>query len=187
MTAMTALPPLPDVNINELQTAWDLSRNGLKARAKALGVELLRPSPKATYWPAEYVEAGHDLDRWIKSGKTLSEHPAVISATAQTAPLSVPAAPAQSDTLLALVTAINAISHSPAVTDPLAVSQSLANAAENDLALTGQEMAELLGKKTMHARDDGSEPRPGYRISRVHHRTKAGNKKLSTFWVTSRV
>ena len=68
---------MKDINIKELEKAWDLSRTGLKARAKALGIELLRPSPKATFWPSEYVEAGHDLDRWIKSGKPLKEHPSV--------------------------------------------------------------------------------------------------------------
>ena len=184
---MTSLTTLPDVNINELQEAWNLSRNGLKARAKALGIELLRPSPKATFWPAQYVEAGHDLDRWIKSGKPLSEHPAVIAVTAQTAPLSLTSVPATSEIMLQLVTAISAISKSPAVRDPLAVSQGLANAADNGLSLTGPEMAALLGKKAMDSkRDSGRQPRPGFIIEPMYRKTKSENKRLTTFWMVKR-
>ena len=196
---MSTLSPLPDVNIKELEKAWDLSRTGLKGRAKALGIELLRPSIKATFWPAEYVEAGHDLDRWIKSGKRLSEHPAVLAvSTASTA--STVSAPSAESTLLTastvsappalmlkLVTAITAISSAPAISNPVPMSQQLADIADKELALSGKEMAKLMGKKVMdRKRDDGRRPRPGFEIHPIERRTKPENKRLTTFWMVRR-
>ena len=187
MTSLPPLTPLPDVNINELEQQWDLSRNGLKARAKALGVELKRPSTKATFWPAEYVELGQDLDRWIKSGKPLAEHPAVISATGQQSELAVPAATAPPALMLKLVTAITAISSAPAISNPVPMSQQLADIADKELALSGPEMAKLMGKKAMdRKRDNGRRPRPGFEIHPIERRTKPENKRLTTFWMVRR-
>ena len=197
---MSTLSPLPDVNIKELEKAWDLSRTGLKGRAKALGIELLRPSIKATFWPAEYVEAGHDLDRWIKSGKRLSEHPAVLAVSAAST-VSAPSAPSAESTLLTastvsappalmlkLVTAITAISSAPAISNPVPMSQQLADIADKELALSGPEMAKLMGKKAMdRQRDKGRRPRPGFAIYPIHRKTKPENRKLSTFWIVKRV
>lgn len=187
MTSLPPLTPLPDVNINELEQQWDLSRNGLKARAKALGVELKRPSTKATFWPAEYVELGQDLDRWIKSGKPLAEHPAVISATGQRSELAVPAATAPPELMLKLVNAITAISSAPAISNPVPMSQQLADIADKELALSGKEMAKLMGKKAMDVkRDKGRQPRPGFIIEPMHRKTKPENKRLTTFWMVRR-
>ena len=191
---------MKDINIKELEKAWDLSRNGLKARAKALGIKLLRPSPKATFWPSEYVEAGHDLDRWIKSGKRLSEHPAVLAVSAAST-VSAPSAPSAESTLLTastvsappalmlkLVTAITAISSAPAISNPVPLSQQLADIADKELPLSCKEMAKLLGKKAMYRqRDKGRQPRPGFAIYPIDRRTKPENQKLSTFWIVKRV
>lgn len=177
------LAQMPDVNINDLEKEWGLSRNGIKNRAKALGVQLLRPSHHETCWPAEYLEAGRDLDRWVKSGKPLAEHPGIRAEASVT-----PVAPSpQASDLVALLEAVKVISQSPAVADPLAVAQGLRAAVDNELTLTGPEMATLLGKKSMHTKDDGSEPRPGYVIQRVHHRTRKTNKSKTTFWQVRRM
>ena len=197
---MSTLSPLPDVNIKELEKAWDLSRTGLKGRAKALGIELLRPSIKATFWPAEYVEAGHDLDRWCKSGKRLSEHPAVLAVSAESTASTVSAPSAESTLLTAstvsappalmlkLVTAITAISSAPAISNPVPMSQQLADIADKELPLSCKEMAKLLGKKAMYRqRDKGRQPRPGFAIYPIDRRTKPENQKLSTFWIVKRV
>lgn len=205
---MSALSPLPDVNINEMQEAWNLSRTGLKHRAKKLGIELLRPSNKATFWPAEYVELGHDVDRWIKSGKQLSEHPAVMAqsalsalsaqstasapstaltvSTASTA-LTASTVSATPEIMLQLVTAINAISSAPAISNPVPMSQQLADIADKELALSGKEMAKLMGKKAMDRnRDKGRQPRPGFAIYPIDRKTKPNNKRLTTFWIVKR-
>ena len=194
---MSTLSPLPDVNIKELEKAWDLSRTGLKGRAKALGIELLRPSIKATFWPAEYVEAGHDLDRWIKSGKRLSEHPAVLAVStastvsapsAESTLLTASTVSAPPALMLKLVTAITAISSAPAISNPVPMSQQLADIADKELPLSCKEMAKLLGKKAMYRqRDIGRQPRPGFAIYPIDRRTKPENQKLSTFWIVKRV
>ena len=179
-----------DINLLELEEMWELSRNAVKNRAKALGIKLRRPSHNVTTWPAEFLEAGQDLDRWIKDGNALADHPAVSKApTLAAVPSPAPLAPvkAQASDLVTLLEAVQVISQSPAVSDPLAVAQGLRAAADNELTLTGQEMATLLGKKSMHTKDDGSEPRPGYMIKRVHHRTRKANKSLTTFWEVARV
>ncbi len=51
----------PDISIRDLEQRWGLSRNGLKARAKALGVELVRVSSSCTVWPGVYIDLGDRL------------------------------------------------------------------------------------------------------------------------------
>ena len=183
------LAQMPDVNIVDLEKEWKLSRNAVKNRAKALGVQLLRPSHNETCWPAEFLEAGRDLDCWVKSGKPLAEHPAVspVAAVQPSKPeLSVVPVKAQASDLVALLEAVSSISESPAITDPLATAQGLAAASDNELALTSKEMADLLGRRSLSASDDGSSPRPGFTIHRIQHRTKKANKGLANFWIVTR-
>lgn len=192
------LPPLAamttsamrDINLLELEEMWGLSRNAVKNRAKALGIKLRRPSHNETTWPAEFLEAGQDLDRWIKDGNALSDHPAVSKVPALTAaPSAAPLAAVkpQASDLVVLLEAVSDISKSPAITDPLATAQGLAAAADNELALTSKEMADLLGRRSLSPSDDGSSPRPGFIIHRIQHRTKKANKGLSNFWTVARI
>ena len=68
------------VNIRELEERWGITRNALKHRAKSLGVELLRPTTKSTFWPGEQLQNGEDLHRWISTGNELAMFPGVLMA-----------------------------------------------------------------------------------------------------------
>ena len=60
MTAPSDVAPA-DVSIRDLEKRWGISRNGLKARARVLGVELLRVTSTLTTWPGTFVELGERL------------------------------------------------------------------------------------------------------------------------------
>ena len=73
----------PPVSMKELRDRWGLSANALKARAKALGIELLRPSGNSSYWPGDKVELGEQLHQWLADGHAMSLFPAVQQASGQ--------------------------------------------------------------------------------------------------------
>ena len=69
-------PPeaLPVLALAEAGDRWGVSsRNSVKARAAALGVELSRESSTRTVWPAKYVALG---DRLAEHQKTAAPWPA---------------------------------------------------------------------------------------------------------------
>jgi len=60
-----------DVSVSDLEKRWGISRNALKARAKALGVELQRKGPTLTTWPGDRIADGDHLDAHCKAGGAL--------------------------------------------------------------------------------------------------------------------
>jgi hypothetical protein len=146
---------LPGVPLRDIEQRWGLSRNGLKARAKALGVELERVSSTVTLWPGEYVELGDQLDAHIKAGKPMATFPGLApagSAITKTAPTK-PAAPSLADA--ATADALRAFYGLPAAgADPLKRARGLAEAADNGLVLTSDELA-ALGVKGIEGFADG--------------------------------
>jgi hypothetical protein len=64
---------LPDLTLAECCQRWGVSsRNAIKARAAALGVELRRESSTRTVWPAEHMALGDELAEHLKKpGATL--------------------------------------------------------------------------------------------------------------------
>lgn len=59
MTDPAPLEALPDLTLAEAGDRWRVSsRNSVKARVAALGVELRRESSTCSVWPAEYVPLG---------------------------------------------------------------------------------------------------------------------------------
>ena len=161
----------PDISIRELEEKWSLSRNGLKARAKALGVELIRVSSTLTTWPGDFVELGDRLHEHISSGQPMG----TFGGLAPVSDRQVPSRQQQSSAitasnetaLTALAEAITASSKtaSPAP-DPLALARRLADAASLGVPLTNSEMAQVLGKASIGPKHDGSSPRPGFPIHR---------------------
>jgi hypothetical protein len=164
----------PDVSIRELEERWSLSRNGLKARAKALGVELIRVSSTLTTWPGSFVELGDRLNEHISNGQPLATFPALAAVTAHPVPSrqqKSTAITASSETALtALAEAITASTQTalPAP-DPLALARRLADAASLGVPLTNSEMAQVLGRASIGPKQDGSSPRPGFTIHRQEH------------------
>lgn len=125
MTAEQEAPPA-GVSIRELEQRWGISRNGLKARANALGVALQRASSTLTLWPSEYLELGDQLHEHLSSGQAMGTFPgiAAVVAAADTA---------------------SGVPSVPPPADPLARARALAAAADEALPLEAAELAAVLG------------------------------------------
>jgi hypothetical protein len=157
VTALELEEVAPDVSIAELEKQWGISRNALKSRARALGVELIRQGPTLTVWPGDRVAEAHRLDAHLKAGGAMASFPGVAAAgTASTdSQLSVtphgrsvgsqlaPTA-AKADQLAALAAALAASVPSLSA-DPLQRARGLAEAADAGLVLANEDMAALLG------------------------------------------
>ena len=166
-----------DVSIRDLEARWGLSRNGLKARARALGVELRRVSSTLTVWPGEFVELGERLQEHLAAGHPLGTFPglkpAISASTGSAVTAPPPEAPAsdalalRGQDLAALVNAITA-STAPGVTappaDPLQRARGLAEVADAGLVLANDDLSALLGHGVTSWRD-GHEAY-GYRFQR---------------------
>ena len=190
MTPPEPLEALPDLTLAEAGDRWGVSsRNSVKARAAALGVELRRESSTRTVWPAEFVPLGDRLAEHLQAGGTLASFgPSVTAPTdgsdglSQVAPLSpgdgskrprrsgglsLMAPTDGSDALAALVQLAAAMAPPPPA-DPLAVPRGLAEAADMGAWLSTPELAHLLGMApgTVRNWSDGHRPRPGFELER---------------------
>ena len=128
---MTAEIQVPDRSLKDLEMEWGLSRNGLKSRARALGVELKRLSPTVTVWPGEFIDLGNQLNDHIKAGKPLQLFPGLAPSSAINKVAIVPSA----------IVKEPAISSLPA--DPFKRARGLAEAADNALVLTSDELSAI--------------------------------------------
>ena len=72
MESFQALSAPNCVSIAELEKRWGISRNALKARAKAIDVELQRIGPTLTVWPGDRIHDGVLLDLHCKAGGSLA-------------------------------------------------------------------------------------------------------------------
>jgi hypothetical protein len=177
-----ALEALPDLTLADCCERWNVSsRNAIKARAKALGVELRRESSTRTVWPAEHLPLGDDLAEHLKTPRgTLANFGRSLTPPADGSDGVSPLAPAPSkgrpvasltppaggtDGLMALAQMAMAL-RLPA--DPLSVPRALREAAEMGAWLSNRELADLLGMSAATVRGwaDGHSPRPGFRLAR---------------------
>ena len=176
----------PDLTLSEAGDRWGVSSaNTIKARARALGVELRRESPTRTVWPAAAVPLGDRLaEHLARPGATLANFPEAAPAVTAAAAgsddpkparrgggggLSAMAAGAGSDgsALAALAQLAAAFNPAPPA-DPLAVARGLSDAAALGAWLTPAELARLLGVATGTVRSwsSGHRPRPGFELER---------------------
>ena len=171
------------VNIRELEERWGITRNALKHRAKSLGVELLRPTTKSTFWPGEQLQNGEDLNTWIASVNELAMFPGVLMASgAQTSSLRVvrPKSAVTDDRDMSLLTtAMVSLVQNQQATNSW---DEIEAAAENNRPYKGPAMAKLIGRKRLEASDDGLSPFPGYVLKRVEHYGREGQKKPTPYW-----
>jgi hypothetical protein len=181
-----ALEALPDLTLGDCCQRWGVaSRNAIKARAKALGVELRRESSTRTVWPAEHLALGDDLAEHLKKpGGTLANFGGSLTPPADgtdgagplvleprkgrpvpsQAPSLTPPADG-TDGLMAL--AQMAMTLRPPA-DPLAVPRALQEASELGAWLSTRELADLvrMAPGTVRGWRDGHSPRPGFRLVR---------------------
>ena len=181
-----ALEALADLTLGECGQRWGVnSRNSVKARAAALGVELRRESSTRTVWPAEHLALGDELAEHLKKpkgtlanfgrsvtpptdstegGGVLAMEPRRGRSVASGGPsLTVPTG--GTDGLMALAQMAMAL-RPPA--DPLAVARGLQEAAEMGAWLSTRELADLVGfsPSTVRGWGDGHSPRPGFLLQR---------------------
>lgn len=184
MTALELEEIQPDVSIAELERRWGISRNALKARAKALGIELQRKGPTLTTWPGDRVSDGDRLDEHCRAKGSLASFPGAVSVTPQASSDSsqLAVAPAISDGSQLAVLAAAVVAAMPAApADPLRRAKAIAEAAELKVALSSPELAEVLGMSpaTVSSWADGHSPRPGFTL----RREKAG---AAVWWTVER-
>ena len=170
---MTALIPeevVPDQSIAVLEKRWGISRNGLKARARALNIELIRKGPTLTVWPGDRIADGDRLDAHLKAGGAMASFPGFAGGSEQ--PSVTPqgrsagsqlAVTGKADQLTALAAAVAAAVPQPAA-DPLQRARGLAEAADSGLILTNDDLRSLLGQG-VSSWGDGHEAY-GYRFRR---------------------
>jgi hypothetical protein len=177
-----AVDALPDLTLGECCERWGVSsRNSVKARAAALGVELRRESSTRTVWPAEHLPLGDELAGHLRSGGTLANFGRSLTAPADGTegggslapePRKVrPAAPSLTapadgtDGLMALAQMALAL-RPPA--DPLAIPRALQEASELGAWLSTRELADVVraSPATVRGWKDGHTPRPGFMLVR---------------------
>jgi hypothetical protein len=191
VTALELEEIQPDISIADLERRWGISRNALKARAKALGIELQRKGPTLTTWPGDRVADGDRLDAHCKEGGSLASFPGAVSVTPQassdssqlavTPGLSLTPQGVTDGSQLAVLAAAVAAAMPTAPVDPLRRAKALAEAAELGVALSSPELAEVLGMSpaTVSSWPDGHSPRPGFTL----RREKAG---AAVWWMVER-
>ena len=185
MTALELEEIQPDVSIADLERRWGISRNALKARAKALGIELQRKGPTLTTWPGDRVADGDRLDAHCKEGGSLASFPGAVSVTPQassdSSQLAVTPQGVTDGSQLAVLAAAVAAAMPTAPIDPLRRAKALAEAAELGVALSSLELADVLGMSpaTVSSWPDGHSPRPGFTL----RREKAG---AAVWWMVER-
>lgn len=176
---MTAEIQLPDVPLRDLEQRWGLSRNGLKARARALGVELKRISSTLTVWPGDFVDLGDQLDAHLASGRPMGTFPALAPTdgttanTANTASSITKASGVNAEGLaLAIAQAMAKTTLSLPVPpiDPLRRARALAEAADHGLVITSDELV-ALGVKGVKDFANGDEAY-GYCFTRHEQRNR---------------
>ncbi len=148
-----------DLPLRDAEARWGISRNTLKSRATALGVELIRVSSTDTRWPAAYVDLGDQLHQHLQAGGTLKDFPGAkpVSAGSDAGNSKALAKVADAELIATAVAAVLAThTHSLPATaaDPLARAKGLAEAADEGLVLTTDELV-ALGVKGIDGFADG--------------------------------
>ena len=195
----------PDLTLPQCCERWEVSsRNSVKARAKALGVELVPISSTCTIWPGEHVVLGDQLAKHLGvkgNGNNLGNFPHRLpsptdsSGDPEARPMTAPAAgtarnrqaamtapAASSEAMLAFAGMLASLQQPPVVEpQPLAVPRALAEAADAGHWLSTNELALLLGvsRSTLKPDKDGHSPRPGFQLQR---RKDSG----SVWWLVTR-
>ena len=180
---MTDSSALPDLTLGDCADRWQISRNSIKARAIALGVQLRRESSTRTVWPGEHVPLGDELHQHLKRHKaTLGNYggprldPLPAASLAAPEHRSVPSGSAGSGEAMAAMVAMVAATLRPSLPppDPLATVEALHRAVELEAWLSTAELAAVAGVSDSTAAHwpDGHLLRPGLLLER----RKAGNR-----------
>jgi hypothetical protein len=181
VTGQEAEVVVVDVPIRELEARWGITRNALKSRAAALGVELVRVSSTDTRWPGAFVDLADDLHEHLQRGGTLKDFPgSKASVTGSSGAISATkkaSGAAAEDLALALAKAMGNTLSLPTA-DPLRRAKALAEAADNALVLTSDELS-AIGVRGVDGFADG-DLAYGYAFSKHQQRNRV-------LWTVERV
>ena len=181
VTGQEAEVVVVDVPIRELEARWGITRNALKSRAAALGVVLVRVSSTDTRWPGAFVDLGDDLHEHLQQGGTLKDFPgskaSVTGGSGAITATKKASGAAAEDLALALAKAMGNTISLPA-TDPLRRAKALAEAADNALVLTSDELS-AIGVRGVDGFADG-DLAYGYAFSKHQQRNRV-------LWTVERV
>lgn len=194
MTADVTVIGTPDLTLQECCERWGVSsRNSVKARAAALGVELRRESSTRTVWPREDLPLGDELHEHLQSGGTLRDFHGALPQQAKPATpkeSALTAAGGGSDALAVALLQLLQQQQTPGAQapDPLARARGMAQAADERLPLTTPELAELVGLDT----DEVSKLKAGavlygFRLSRIGTRPSKNQPVDRRAWLLARV
>ena len=138
-----------DITLSELEQRWELSRNGVRNRAKALRIKTLHPTAKTSFWPGEYLELGDELDAWLKQGNDLKLFPYILQLDGKPAPRTEP-------------------SSEPELIDPTRELQALKSLARDGDWWSARELAILLGRPmaSISKWKHGEEIRPDFFVDK---------------------
>lgn len=183
----------PDLTLQDCCDRWSVSsRNSVKARAAALGVELRRESSTRTVWPREDVPLGDELHDHLQVGGTLRDFPGALPQQPKpTAPResALTAAGGSSDALaVALLQFLQQQAPAAPAPDPLARARGMAQAADERLPLTTPELAELVGLDPDEvARLKAGATLYGFRLNRIGARPSKSQPIDRRAWLLTRL
>lgn len=184
----------PDLTLQECCERWGISsRNSVKSRAAALGVELRRESSTRTVWPREDVPLGDELHEHLQTGGTLRDFPGALPQPAQSGAMtrqkdvSLVSAGGGSDAIALALMQLLQQQAPQATSGPLARARAMAEAADERLPLTTAELAELVGldQEELTGLKAGTQLY-GFRLDRIGTRPTKG-KPDRRAWLLSRV
>lgn len=177
---MTTAETTIDLSLQECCDRWGISRNAVKSRAQALGVDLIRESSTRTIWPAADLALGDRLHQHLQAkGATLANFPEALPSPAGGTDTGSAMAPKRSDQSaltaagatsdqLATVLATVLQAQQLAPPSPLARARALREAAAEGLVLTTTELSQLTGLAAVALERIGSGKRVmGYRLHKL--------------------
>lgn len=141
----------PDLTLQECCERWGVnSRNSVKARAAALGIELRRESSTRTVWPREDVPLGDELHEHLQTGGTMRDFPGAVMPSANGTittvnKAAVTASAGGSDAMMLAVLQLMQQQQEAQPPKALARARYMAMAADEALPLTNDELADLIG------------------------------------------
>ena len=135
---------LQELTLPQIAERWGISKNGVKTRAKLLGVQMKQISSTCSVWPAEYLELGDMYHQHLKNGGTKNDWKGPMPKGTKT----------------------RTQRQRPMLADPLLRARQMASIAAEDLWLRPEEFGQVVGLRQLDTRHDGL-LRDGFRWHRA--------------------
>lgn len=124
---------LQELTLPQVAERWGISKVGVKARGRLLGVKMKQTSPTSSVWPAEYLELGDLYHQHLKDGGTKNDWKGPMPKGVKT----------------------RTRRQRPMLADPLLRARQMAAIAAEDLWLRPEEFGQVVGLRQLDTRHDG--------------------------------